>query len=75
MCGVKIALFLPLKILAISEDKRPNVYPVASTTYHYLSTLSGLAMNVLFIDFSSLNKFAASTNVNVRTHLLPACYF
>ena len=48
MCGVYVGLFFPLKTFAISDDKRPNVYPVASTTYHFLSIVAGLAMN-LFI--------------------------
>ena len=48
MCGVKIALFLPLNTFATSDAKRPNVHPSASTTYHYLSIVSGLAIK-LFI--------------------------
>ena len=50
MCGVKIALFLPLNTLAISDAKRPHVLPSASTTYHFLSMVAGLAIKV-FIDF------------------------
>ena len=46
MCGVNCGLFLPLNTLAISDDKRPNVYPVASTTYHFLSIVYGLAIYV-----------------------------
>ena len=46
MWGVKIALFFPLKIFATSDAKRPNVYPVASTTYHFLSIVDGLAIKV-----------------------------
>jgi hypothetical protein len=48
MWGVKVGLFLPLNILAISEERRPNVCPVASITYHFLSIVDGLAIK-LFI--------------------------
>ena len=46
MCGVKIGLFFPLNTLATSDAKRPNVLPSASTTYHFLSMVAGLAINV-----------------------------
>jgi hypothetical protein len=49
MCGVYVGLFLPLKILAISDDKRPNVCPVASTTYHFLSMFDGLAIKLFIV--------------------------
>ena len=45
-----IALFFPRNTFATSEERRPNVHPVASTTYHYLSIVDGLAINV-FIGF------------------------
>ena len=41
MCGVNSGLFFPLKTLATSAARRPSVCPSASTTYHFLSILSG----------------------------------
>ena len=51
MCGVKVGLFYPLKTLATSDAKRPNVYPVASTTYQSLVMVDGLAIK-LFMSLS-----------------------
>ena len=43
-CGVNCGLFFPLKTLATPDARRPRVHPSASTTYHFLSILSGLAI-------------------------------
>ena len=42
-------MFLPLKTLATYEAKRPSVIFVASTTYHFLSIVAGLAINVFIV--------------------------
>ena len=36
-------------MLAISDDKRPKVCPVASTTYHFLSIVDGLAIKLFIV--------------------------
>ena len=55
MCSVKIGLFFPLNTLATSDAQRPNVIPSASTTYHFLSMVAGLAIKV-FIDIPPKNN-------------------
>ena len=66
MCGVKIGLFFPLNTLATSDAQRPNVIPSASTTYHFLSMVAGLAIKV-FIDLPPRNNVTEHLcNVNVQ---------
>lgn len=57
-----------LSTFATSEARRPNVYPVASTTYHFLSTFAGLAMK-LFIGVPpvKIQSFVAF----IRKNILP----
>jgi predicted membrane chloride channel (bestrophin family) len=55
ICGVNVGLFLPLRTAATCEDRRPNVYWEASTTYHFLSIVDGLAIK-LFIGFPPDNN-------------------
>ena len=43
---MKIGLFFPLKTLATSDARRPNVCPVASTTYQSLVMVDGLAIKL-----------------------------
>ena len=49
-----MGLFLPLRTAATSDARRPNVYAEASTTYHFLSMVDGLAIKV-FIGLTSLD--------------------
>ena len=66
MCGVKIGLFFPLNTLATSAAQRPNVIPSASTTYHFLPMVAGLAIKV-FIDIPPKNNvMKCFHNVNVQ---------
>jgi hypothetical protein len=46
MCGVKIGLCLPRRILATSEASRPRTIPSASTTNHCGLMSAGVALNV-----------------------------
>ncbi len=42
--GVKVGLFLPRRIDATLDASLPSGTPAASTTYHFLSTVSALAI-------------------------------
>src|SRR6185312_2010782 len=46
MCGVYIALCLPLSRIAMTEASRPSTSPSASISVHFLSMSAGLAENV-----------------------------
>ena len=64
---MKIGLFFPLKTLATSDARRPNVCPVASTTYQSLVMVDGLAIK-LFMSRSH-NFISLSGNCDGISHL------
>src|SRR3569623_2436417 len=55
-CGVKLALCLPRRILAMIVATRPTTRPAASIRCHFFSTSAGFADLVVFISaFMAVN--------------------